>query len=248
MFFQAFVLCFLFFISIARSETVVNVALTSIQPPLVINERAQLGLIYDVIKLLNESQSDFRFETKLVPPQRVLNYYRDINVHIVAYNDVLWGWKQRGGQASLNLTNGRDLFFSLKGEGVRTALKEIGAVRGFHYAFADFDAEKLASMDNVSLVSSEENVLRLVERERVEKGIVSETFLDWTAKVRPELYERLKIDEDDPDHSYNRQFVVFDFSPIDVMRLNQLLINLYEMGDLQRVYAWYGLEVPAMRE
>jgi hypothetical protein len=236
----------LFFASGAFAQTTVNVGITSIQPPLVIDELQERGLVYDVVRALNTHQSDYNFQAYHYPAKRLLVSYQDENVHVVAYNDVKWGWLERDGQATVNLTNGRDLFFSLKESPYDTArVDEIGAVRGFHYAFADFDSAKLSQMPNVALVKNEDSVLRLVEYGRVAKGIVSETFLEWISYSEPDLYQKLDIDRDNPDDTYHRQLVVFPYSPISVTELNSLIAGLIETGELQSIYAKYGLKVPA---
>lgn len=231
--------------TLAWSQTEVHVGLTSVQPPLVINPADKEGLIYDVLDLLNEQQSEYHFSASLYPAKRLLANHKDANVHIVAYNSETWGWSERGGKGSVHLTDGRDLFVSLQDREMdRGHIKEIGAVRGFHYAFAGFDTVKLSRMENVSLVNDETSVLRIVEHQRVEKGILSETFLNWVSVSQPERYKRLDIDNANPDHTYHRQLVVFPYSPIKLKQVNGLLNELKANGRLQAVYDKYGLKVP----
>ncbi|CAM3478325.1 hypothetical protein [Thalassospira profundimaris] len=236
----------LFLASAAIGQTVVKVGITSIQPPLVIDAVEKRGLVYDVVAALNELQSDYQFKAYHYPAKRLLVSYRDEDVHLVAYNDVKWGWLERDGVGSVDMIDGRDLFFTLRGYQPPTQRPEqIGAVRGFHYAFADFDSAKLSQMPNVSLVNNEDGVLRLVEHGRVDKGIVSETFLEWIAVSEPDVYQALEIDREHPDDTYHRQFVAFPYSPISVTEFNRLVMQLTETGDLQEIYARYGLTVPA---
>jgi ABC-type amino acid transport substrate-binding protein len=227
------------------ARTIVNVGLTSIQPPLVFSGSEERGLIYDVLAALNDHQDDFTFTPSLVPAKRLLANHQTDDFHLIAYNDVLWGWAQRGGKPSVNLTNGKDLFFQLKGTNQTNGITaQIGAVMGFHYAFSNFDAEKLGSMPNVSLVSDESGVLKLVEYGRVDKGIASETFLNWVSVSEPEVYAKLQIFAEQPDHTYNRQFVVFPYAPITVEQLNIYLRGLKASGVLGEIYAKYGIEIP----
>ncbi len=235
----------LFFAVGASGQTVVNVALPTGQPPMVIEKSAKRGLVFDVVDALNSMQGEFRFQVDDYPAERLMVSYDEMDVHIIAYSDAKWGWGDRGARPSLNLTNGRDLFFTLGGyERDPSVTEEIAAVRGFHYAFANYDSDLLSQMPNVTLVSDEESVLRLVENKRVDKGIVSEAFLQWIALSKPEVYARLKIDFDRPDHSYNRQILVLPNSPVSVDQINDLIWKMIASGRLQSLYARYGLHVP----
>ncbi|MBE7637140.1 ABC transporter substrate-binding protein [Sneathiella sp. P13V-1] len=243
-----FALSFLIFIALlstASARTQVNVGLTSVQPPFVVDVEAKKGVIFDLLKALNDTQETYEFLPLLYPARRMLSDYKTLNIHVVAFNNVNWGWVQRGGIPSINLTNGRDLFVSLaKSDPNKTDITDIGAVRGFHYAFADYDADKLARMQNVSLVESEADVLKLIKFNRVKKGVISEAFLGWVSISNPQLYKILKIDRANPDHTYHRQLIRLASSPISLEEIDLLLEKMKNNGALQAVYDKYGLNVP----
>ncbi|MET0013148.1 MAG: hypothetical protein ABW085_05780 [Sedimenticola sp.] len=230
--------------AIADSRQKVSVALTSIQPPFVIDEASRHGLAYDVVDALNRHQGLYEFQAKLIPAKRLLSDHDALGEHVVAFNDELWGWKQRGGAGSLTLTDGKDVFFSLN----ETSTKDtIAAVRGFHYAFSGFDPEKLSRMPNVTVVNDEPTVLEMVIQKRTDRGITSLAFLKWISVSSPELYSRLRIDPEE-DHTYNRQFIVFPYSPVSVGIINRYLTEMKEEGILPRIYKTYGLESPPLKE
>ncbi len=233
------------FLSYANAKTKVNVGLTSVQPPFVVDVAAKKGVIFDLLRTLNDNQSEFEFTPILYPARRMLSDYKELNIHIVAFNNVNWGWVQRGGVPSVNLTDGRDLFVSLANPDLtKTDIKDIGAVRGFHYAFAGYDADKLSKMQNVSLVENEAGVLKLLKFNRVKKGVVSEAFLNWISISDPHLYKILKINTETPDHTYHRQLIALESSPIKVEAIDSLLKKMRKSGILQAVYDKYGLTVP----
>ena len=100
----------LFSASIVKAQTTVNVALTSIQPPFVFDVPDHGGLAKDVFFAMNRVQNDFYFDAKLYPPSRAVLFQKEEGIDLVAFNDVLWGWKKLGGLPSLSLTNGSDVF------------------------------------------------------------------------------------------------------------------------------------------
>ncbi|MBO6826291.1 MAG: hypothetical protein JJ879_08820 [Sneathiella sp.] len=233
---------------LVMAKTPVNVGLTSVMPPFVINDQQKHGLVYDLVDALNDLQSDYYFSTTLYPTKRLRAIYEDSRTHMVAFVDVRWGWEERGGKGSIPLTNGKDLFVKLREEREEEDGGTLAAVRGFHYAFADYSAEKLATNPNVTLVRDEESVLQLVLRERVSKGIVSAALLSWYSVHRPESHQRLLIDHDNPDHTYTRQFVVLPHSPVNLDVMNGYFKRLYGSGELQNLFAKYGLQLPENKE
>lgn len=236
---------FLFLSPVSHAKTTVNVGITANIPPFATDTKNKVGLVYDVINELNKQQSNYQFIPYFFPAKRLLETHKAMNIHLIAYNDVSWGWKQRGGQASINLTDGSDVFFTLKNnQTTQLYPKELAAVRGFHYAFANYDPQKAEKMSNLHLVNNEEQVIRLVINHRVQKGIASASLLRWLAISQPQTYKQLNIDYDQPDHHYNRQLVVMESSPISLKALNRLLTKEKIRLALTKIYQRYGLSLP----
>ena len=223
---------------------IVDIGINAAQPPFSFQTDHQEGLIFDIVNALNSYQDTYTFRTNVYPTQRILRSPERLQMHIVAFNDENWGWSQRGGKGSLTLTDGMDVFVALKDNSER---ETIGAVQGYHYAFADYDPEKLAAMKNVTAVKNEEAVLELILRQRVDRGVISLAFLRWIKVLRPDDYAKLEI-VDKPDHIYNRQFILFSWSSIDIDALNDLLVQMKEDGILKSVFAKYGLPAPPLRQ
>lgn len=222
----------------------VTIGLTSVQPPFVINTELRQGLAYTLTDFLNSKQERYRFNARMVPVKRLLSYDKDSGIHLIAFNDINWGWKERNGVGSLPLTHGSDRFFS-----TRTAIDDehkgtIAAVRGFHYAFADFSESKLESLSHVRLAKDELGVIRLVEHGRTELGVVSNALLNWLKVSIPDRVEKLSIRQK-PDHHYQRQMIVLPSSPISVEELNELLLKLKGEG-MDQLFQSYGLEPPPL--
>lgn len=229
----------------ANATQLVNVGLTSIQPPFVVNPETKQGLVYDFLEFLNKKQDKYHFSARLVPVKRLLSTDKYSTPDMIAFNNVEWGWVKRGGIGSLTLTDGRDLFFSLTDNIHPENKGTLAAVTGFHYAFADYQSKNLPKLDYVRLVKNEQAVIRLVEHGRTEKGIISESLLNWISVSEPERYQKFKIDPKE-DHSYNRQFITLPSSPIDVEEFNQLLLKC-KGPQMDELFALYGLQPPPLK-
>ncbi len=227
----------------AYSEQTIFVALTSVQPPFIIDEKKEHGLTFDLLNAINELQDDYRFVGKFYPIKQLFANYEKHNVHLVALGDLKWGWSELNAVGSLSLTNGKDVFFSLKSNATDEKNKGIAAVRGFHYAFANFDPVELSQLPNISLVNDEPTVVKMVLRGRVGRGISSEAYLKWLSVSNPKLSAKLKI-EPKEDHNYNRQFIVLPNSLISVEEINNIVFSPSAREALRRVFAKYGLPFP----
>ena len=221
----------------------VKVAVTSIQPPYVIDPKERVGLAYDMIDVLNGFQSNFQFVDVFCPPRRLLIEAKKNTVDLIAFNNTNWGWRDNNAGASISLTRGKDLFYSLKGQRNTNRADSIAAVRGFHYTFAQGDPDSLFTRAEVTLVNNEPAGLQMVMRRRTKTGIASEAFLNWIKSSAPDVYERLSINPV-PDQEYERHIVVFPNSPISVERLNTLLKRPVIANALERIFADYGLPPP----
>lgn len=227
----------------AYSLETVKVAVTSVQPPFVINPENRVGLAYDLIDVLNGFQSDFHFVDVFCPPLRLLTEAKRHTVDLIAFNNANWGWTKNNAVGSLSLTTGKDLFYSLKGRSNDNRADSIAAVRGYHYTFAQNDPNSLFKRAEVTLVNDEPAGLQMVVRKRTKTGIASEAFLNWIKSSEPDVFKRLSINPI-PDQAYERHVVVFPHSPINVDRLNTLLTRPIIAHALERIFADYELPPP----
>ena len=229
----------------ARAQQQVSVGLTESQPPFVTDSAKSKGLVFDLIDAMNEFQNDYLFVAKIMPTIRLLARFDDHGQELIAFNDIHWGWADRGAQGSLTLTNGEDLFFRLKEKPTPQETPEIVAVKGYHYAFADFDHKKLQELPNVSLTKDEPLVMKMVLSNRGDVGIASNAFLSWMRKINPEEMDRVTI-LPDPDHRYHRQFIVLPQSKVSVEALDRLFTEMETKGLLSALFANYGLASPPL--
>lgn len=225
------------------AKEAITVALTSIQPPFVVSASAKQGLAYEVIDTLNKAQNSYEFKAIIYPTKRLLREYESMSVDLVLFNDVDWGWANHGAKGSLPLTLGRDVFISLEKQKGSPEEGSVSAVRGFHYEFANYDPERLASMKRVSLVNHEPDIIKMILYQRTEWGVISETFLKWYATQDPENYRKIVIYPKE-DHNYQRQIVVLNNSKISLQQINELLRSDEVSARLKEVFVSYGLSGP----
>lgn len=232
-------------VSFAQARDTIHVALTSVQPPFVFNDELHSGLIRDLVTELNRAQERFNFVLKLYPPSRIMKDHFKQHIDLIAFNHLKWGWEQQGGKGSVVLTNGKDVFLSVQHNAPEHTKKHtIAVVRGFHYKFFGYDPSKFEDNPLIFSLENEPSVVKFLAYGRAEKGIVSESYLNWIALSKPELFERITVLE--TDHSYTRRFIVMPRSLISVQELNELLFELKSNGLLERIFSRYGQPMPSL--
>ncbi|QTL34693.1 ABC transporter substrate-binding protein [Pseudoalteromonas viridis] len=159
------------------------------KPPYITNQTEQRGLYFDLVTLLNGAQSHTRYKLVYLPRRRI---ERDLNeqtldgvvlgVHPVWFKDpdktrYLW---------SEPLMYDTDEFVSCAGTpfeyiGASSMQnKKFGGIFGYHY-FRTVEPVKSGSLERVN-ANSEEGLLELALRERVDFAIVSRSTLNYFIK------------------------------------------------------------------
>ncbi len=202
-------------------------------PPFVDNE-GQTGLVQDLIKKLNQSQTKFKFVFTSTSPNR---RYRDLKEHkidAIFFEDEAWGWTTskipyqktnillNGGEHFVALAKpGRDqkFFDSFKGKKVR-------GIFGYHYNFADMntDAEVLRKKGISLGQTNEENVKDLLN-ERVDIIVLNSFTAESLAKKDQALGPKLLI-SNKKDQNYQLRILLNDNTPITAMEIEKLVVPL----------------------
>lgn len=228
----------------AQAQTVIKVAHSSFQAPFVTNFDSPQGLVVDLVDAMNALQNDYIFDLKMIPSKRLLSSYKEEAIDLVAFNDMQWGWSNNGAEGSLPLSYGQDMFFkATDNEMTKVARFRIAAIRGFHYSFADYDAQTLEELPHVTLSNTIDGVLKQVLFGRAKTGVASKAYLQWLNIVDPEQYNGISL-IDKVDQRYVRRFVRLVNAKISVQDLNGILRELAQAGLLKTLYQRYGLDMP----
>jgi hypothetical protein len=117
-------------------------------------------------------------------------------------------------------------------------------VLGFHYGFADFNADPAYLRDNfdVLLRYNEKEVLDGLVQGEAPIGIVSAGFLARQIVTDPSLRDRV-VRADKPDAVYDLVSVLSNSAPIKLDAFNQLIDALHATGEVERL--WQQLHIGA---
>ncbi len=180
-------------------------------PPYAVADQMSLsGVVTRTIEILNKSSKKFFF--KLVPTSSKRRF-QDLNekkYDLILFESKNWGWDEAYiDYLSMNLDDG-EYYVALKQSGRDQSFfkdikkKSISAVLGYHYGFADFNADQDYLKRNFDIVLSTSHKKNL---ERVKKGrsditIVTKSYFNLIKNQKPD-YKELFFTSDKYDQKYN---------------------------------------------
>ena len=222
-----------------------------IRPPF-LDASGTSGAGVDILVALNKVQSKFKFVHRFIPAMRTQESIARGWVDISMWDNPKWGWKDGEVSPSKALVASRDVYITRKSATKTQAFfekitdKKLAVVNGYHYKIFKFEnAPKLLDqLYDVSLVGSEEAVIKKVLANRSEVGIVSETALNWYFKQHPEASASILV-SDKSDTQYKRYFLIADETTIKVEELNRFLKIADENQLLTPIYHYYRLPKPS---
>ena len=201
------------------------------------------GMVPKLIKLLNDIQADYHFHLVETSSRRRFQDLEEGKIDLVMFENPLWGWQDFDVNYSDKIITTEDLYIRRHDAPPRRKpfeniyLSSIICVLGFHYGFADFNAdpEHLAELFDIHLAYNETEVLNGVVRGDAEIGIISTGFLARKFVEDPSLREKIEVGRD-PDAIHDLVSVISPQSPISVTALNRLMEQLILEGDVHRIW------------
>lgn len=211
---------------------------------------ADTGLLPQLVEALNGLQSDYQF---VLVPTSIPRRFRDFEqsrVDMAIFENPAWGW-QNIPHTSVDMgledaeifvaqrEPGRDqeYFADLKG-------KRLALFSGYHYAFADFNADPkyLADTYNATMTYSHDSNLLMVLRGRADIALITRSYLsDYLARnvdTAQQLYASDRIDQ-----VYHHYALIRPNAPITGDAFAQLLGRLRDNGQLLKIFDPYRIVV-----
>ena len=241
---------------LSRSATLlaqqdVRVAQVEFPPYVFKHETAEMpGLLVQLVEALNTVQDDYRF---VLVPTSLNRRFTDLQkgrMDVAIFENPAWGWHNVAHTAwDMGLIDaevfvtralpgrGQDYFDSLQG-------KRLALFHGFHYAFADFNADPayLNQAFNASLSHSHEGNLLMALNERAEIALVTRSYLRDFLRRYPDYRAQLLVSQRVDQH-YRHHLLLRPDSPIQAEQFAAIYDQLRERGELQRIFSPYQIEL-----
>lgn len=207
------------------------------------------GLTHDLVQALNAFQSDYRFETVPTSPNR---RYRDMAAGVythIFFENIKWGWQNKPVEASKVFLKGDGEVFVARAQPGRgqeyfqtLADKDILAVLGYHYAFADFEADPYVLRKRFAITFGADNAVNLhnLLSGHGDVAVLTRSFLNRHLLEQPQSRDLLLVSQR-MDQPYAHTALVAQGARPGVQELNRLFSQMESAGVLTKLWAAYGM-------
>ncbi len=209
------------------------------------------GITADFLALLNRSQQDIHFELVSIPSQRRYELMRREIIDAVFFEMPVWGWQDYQAEIDVSspILRGTEIFVARRQEGSGAAVfqlspeRKVAVTLGYHYAFADFNADQKHVRTVVDAVFAEKisQTLRYLRTGAVDLAVMSDIYLLSQYQRTPQLKSELAIGPV-PDHDYALPIILHKNAPVTALQIDKLIEKLRTTGALTDFFSKYGIE------
>jgi len=219
-------------------------------PPYVeMNRSTYHGLTLDLIDAMNAFQRDLYFKFVLTSPPRRYEDFENNKFDAIFFEDIGWGWQGKGVEASRVFLKDGEVFITKASPDKTQAYfqdlagKSIAGCIGYHYAFADFNAEPkfLEEHFKMQLSDNHQGNIKKVLIGRADLAIVTKSYLQGYLKNHPEDRDHILISAA-LDQEYRHTILLRKGGTLTVETINRLLDDMEQQGILSQLWKQYGLE------
>lgn len=211
---------------------------------------ADSGLLPELIAALNQLQSAYHFV--LVPtalPRRFQDFQQK-RVDMAIFENPAWGWQGIDHVAVDMGLEDAEVFVALQKDGRDERYfqdlkgKRLALYSGYHYAFANFDADPawLSKAFNATLTYSHDSNLQMILRGRADIAPITRSYLSDYMARNPQDAGKLLMSER-IDQVYHHYVILRPDAPISAEVLKGYLRKLHDNGDMQRIFQPFRIAV-----
>ncbi|WP_248732208.1 transporter substrate-binding domain-containing protein [Pseudomonas sp. MWU13-2517] len=211
---------------------------------------ADTGLLPQLVEALNTLQSDYQF---VLVPTSIPRRFRDFEqgrVDMAIFENPDWGWQ---GIAHTSVDMGLEdaEIFVAQREPDRDqqyfadlAGKRLAVFSGYHYAFANFNADPkyLAEHFNATLTYSHDSNLLMVVRGRADIALVTRSYLSDFMVRNTDMAGKFLVSER-IDQVYHHYALLRPKAPITGEAFAALLKQLRDNGQMLKIFEPYRIDV-----
>lgn len=239
----------------ASSETEIAVGVYHFPPAAAVQENRAEGLLGELLAELESTHEDITFRIVHTSPKRRHMDFEAGLYDIIFFESLDWGWKSRPVDATQPVLKDEDIYLALDKPGRDQGFfdsvtdRNIVAISGYHYGFADLstDNTELEERFQIEFSHSHARNLNLIKADRpslAEVAIISRSYLQMYLKQNPEDQDRFLV-SDVADQTYRLRILARKDGPVSADSLEQLLSPLIDDGRYQEMVERHGLQLPA---
>lgn len=219
-------------------------------PPFVEQTGEQpVGLTLDLIEAMNGFQKEYRFTFISTSSKRRYQDFDSGKYDVIFFESIYWGWEDKKDiEASKVFLKGGEVYITKVGPSKNQSYfddfqgKTIAAYLGYHYGFANFnaDAQTLGKLFNIELSRAHKGNILKVLSDRVDIAVITKSYLDIHLKLYPEHKVQLLVSTK-YDQIYQHTTLIRKNAKPSVEEMNALLTEMENTGALAKLWKKYGI-------
>lgn len=237
-------------ISMAKTEIkIVKVGTVEFPPYIVVEKDGKVsGIVADLLDFMNSVQKEYKFKPVLTSAMRRHSDFSNGLYDLSFFDDLNWGWDKSAVDVSKVFMKGKEVYIAQakpgRGESYFQSFKDktmIG-ILGYHYAFANFNAdpEYLRKTFKMQLSTSNAGSIKMVLDGRGDIAVVSDAFLHQYLARHPYERNKLLISKKVDQHYLFTIIVRKNIRPT-VKEINALLKQFEESRSYTDLKTQYGI-------
>jgi polar amino acid transport system substrate-binding protein len=250
--------CFIFYFSqsstwavtaIDKKPLVVKVGVVHFPPYIEVEPNGKTGgMIIELLDYMNTTQNDYKFEPVQTSAMRKISDFKKGSYDLGFFDNLKWGWDKADVDASNVYMRGKEIYIAKKKPGRSEDYfkdftgKSMVGMLGYHYGFADFnaDAKLLRKKYNMQASTSNEGSVKMILHDRGDIAIVSDAFLNWYFFNHPEARNQILI-SGKVDQYYLHSVIVRKNIRPTVQEINALLAKFKQSKNFKSMEDRYGI-------
>ncbi|MBV8657784.1 MAG: transporter substrate-binding domain-containing protein [Burkholderiales bacterium] len=217
-------------------------------PPYIVPTADGQSMHVELLDVMNEFQSDYHFVPVVSGPIRRFKDFEAGRYDLSFFDNLLWGWEGQPVSASEVFLSGAEVYVALAKYGRDehyfddlNAKRMIG-MRGYHYGFANYNADPAYLEDNFRMVLTGDNeaTIKVLLAHRGDVAVVTEAYLSTYLLDHPALRASLLISKR-KDQVYSHSVIVRNGVHPTPDEINKLFARMRKAGVLRALWHKYGV-------
>lgn len=204
---------------------------------------ADTGLLPQLVEALNQLQTDYQFVLVPTSIPRRFNDFKEGRVDMAIFENPDWGWKDiPHTDVDMGLEDAEIFVAQKKPDRDENYFKDLAGKRlalysGYHYEFANFNADPkyLADSYNATLTYSHDSNLLMVLRGRADIALVTRSYLSDYLLRNEKVGEQLLVSQR-IDQVYHHYAILRPMAPISGETFAKLLQGLRDNGQMLKIF------------
>lgn len=234
---------------IEKKPMVVKVGVVHFPPYIDIEASGKVGgMIAEILDFMNSSQNNYKFEPVVTSAMRRHPDFKNGAYDISFFDNIDWGWDKSMVDVSDVFMKGKEIYIAKKklGRGEEYFAdfsgKSMVGMLGYHYGFANFNADPtfLRKKYNMQSSTSNEGSIKMILHDRGDIAIVSDAFLNWYLFNHPEDRVNILI-SNKVDQFYLHTVIVRKNIRPTIQEINGLLTKFRHSKKFKSMEVRYGV-------